>query len=720
LAGVVSFIRELRRRKVFRGAALYVVGAWVVLQVADVVAEPAGLPTWTLTALLYVAAIGFPVAVFLGWRYELGEHGLVRTAPARSAEAADLALKHSDYVLIAAFLVIAGLAAWQLLPRVIEEAEESVTIGGDAIVHRNSIAVLPFADYSPNADHSYLSDGLADNVTHVLGQVEGLIVTARTSTQAFRNATASAFEIARELRVAHILEGSVQRSGDKVRVLARLVSSENGSELWSRTFDREVSNIFEIQDEIALEVVNALNDVLQQGAPVLKDEYRPDLEAYEQVVLGKRELDKHTVDGAVNAWGHFSKAIEIDPNYAMAYVHKADALNRREDISMAERNEQRRELVARALELDPLSADALLHLALVQRFDNEADKVGPTLQRAIELNPSLADARVVYSQWLFRAGDKDGALEQAKIAADLDPRNERVLTVLAMSYWNVARSEEAIAIMKDLMRQNPANPIAYQGLSRWYMQMGKPGQAMRYTRALLDLDPESGERQRAVCDMHYQLWDEAAAFDCAEAYLARFPDDLDMRKNLIWFRDGPEQAEPLFRQQVEEEPWSAYRKAQYAQFLSSGRRHPEVIDFVEAGFPQLAGDAPIVDDFTSWPARLLAQAYIETGQRDKGLTLLAELERAVERMRKLQGTGWVAGNEDAQIYAMRGEKDRALDALETAVDAGWMFYSFGLPNDPSFDAYKNDPRFLAIVQKLADRLAEERQWYEEHKDDPLY
>jgi TolB-like protein/Tfp pilus assembly protein PilF len=720
LPGAFSIIKELRRRKVFRGAALYLVGAWLVLQVADVVAEPAGLPTWTMTALLYVAAIGFPVALFLGWRYELGEHGLVRTAPAQSADDADLSIKASDYVLIVVFLSVAAFAAWQLVPRAIEQAEESVTIAGDFVVRRNSVAVLPFQDYSPNADHSYLSNGLADNVTHVLGQVEGLLVTARTSAQAFRETTLTAFEIARELRVAHFLEGSVQRQGEEVRVLARLVSSESGSELWSRTYDRSVADIFEIQDEIAVEVVSALNDVLQQDKAVIKEEYRPDLAAYEQVVLGKQELDTHTVDGAMSAWDHFSKAIEIDPDYAMAYVHKADVLNHREDMSVEESNKLRRELIDKALELDPLSADALVHLALVHRFDNEIDKVGPTLERAIELNPSLPDARIAYSYWLFRSGENDGALEQAKIAAELDPRNDRVMMALANAYWSVARSEEAIATLKDLLRQDPSNPSAYQSLSRYYMQMGKPGQAMRYTQALLELDPESKDRQAAVCGMHFQLWDQEALFACNEAYLERYPDDIDVKKNLLWFRDGPEAAEPLFREQIEAEPWFDYRKVQYAHFLSWGRRHAEVIDVLEAAYPQLAGDAPEIDNWSSWPARLLAQAYVETGQRDRGLALLAEVERAVQRMRKLQGSGWVAGNEDAQIYAIRGEKERALDALEAAIDAGWMFFSFGLEDDPSFDAYKDDPRFLEIVQKLRNRLAQERQWYQDHKGDPLF
>ncbi len=713
-------INELRRRKVFRGAALYLVGVWLALQIADVVADPAGLPSWTMTVLLYVATIGFPFAVFFGWRYEFGQHGLVRTAPAQPDHSKDLSIQKSDYVIMVAFVVVASLAAWQFIPGVIQRAEESVTIGGDTTVHLNSIAVLPFEDQSANSDHRYLSDGVSDTITHVLGQVEGLFVTARTSTLVFRERTANILDIARELRVAYVLEGSVQRAGDKVRITARLIESVAGTELWSQQFNRDVSDIFEIQDEIAIEVVNALSDVLKRDTSDVKLEYRPDLNAYEQVVLGRLEFDKHTVAGYMNAWEHFGKAIEIDPGYAIAYVHKAQVLGRRQDLSIEDANKLRRPLVEKALELDPLSADALLELSLVYRFDNEAEKVTPTLQRAIELNPNLVAARVVYSQWLFTGGDKDAALEQARIAAELDPKNERVMTVLAMAYWNVARSEEAIAIMKDLLRQYPANPNSYLGLSRWYIQMGKPGDAMRYTRVLYDLDPESQRRQDAYCQMHYQLWDFEQALSCVEAYLERFPDDLDAKKHMLWFRDGPEAAEPLFKQQIEIEPWSDYRKVQYANFLSWERRHDEVIPVVESAFPQLIGDSLQINDWTSWPGRLLAQAYIESGEKEKGIALLSQIEQAVERMRKLQGTGWVSGIEDAQIYAIRGEKERALNAFEAAVNAGWMFYSYRIENDPSFDAFKHDERFVGIVQKLADRMADERQYYEDHKDEPLF
>lgn len=673
-----------------------------------------------MTVLLYVAVIGFPFAVFLGWRYEITDDGLARTAPVETNDNVDLSLKSSDYVLIILFIAIAGFAGYQLIPQVIEEAEESVTIGGDAVVHRNSIAVLPFQDYSPGGDHSYLSDGLADNVTHVLGQIDGLIVTARTSTQVFRDATSDAFKIARELRVAHILEGSVQRSGEKVRVLARLVSSESGSELWSQTFDREVSDIFAIQDEIALEVVTALNDVLQTNEPVLREEYRPNLAAYEKFILGKQELDKRTVEGARVAYELFDQAIEIDPKYSLAYVYKSQAMGRNEELSIEERNEMRWQLVNRALELDPLSAEALVEQSLAYRFDDESEKVRPTLERAIELNPNLIEARTLYSTWLWLEGEKEAGLEQAEIAAELDPKNEAVLAALAQGYWNMARSEAAIATLRDLLRQNPKNPDPYANLSRWHMQMGKPGEAMRYTQALSALDPENNRFQKAVCDMHAQLWDTESAFACTEQYLERFPDDLDAKKNLIWFRDSPAEAEPIFVQQIEQEPWSMYRKVQYANFLSWERRHAEVIPIVSESFPALVGQPPEINDWTSWPARLLAQAYVETGDREKGLALLDVLEQELIRMRTLQGAGWIAGNEDSQIYAIRGEKDRALDALEAAIDSGWMFFSYGLARDPSFDAWKDDERFLAIVKKLSDRMADERAWYEQHKDDPLY
>ncbi|MCH5378242.1 MAG: hypothetical protein JJ992_30160, partial [Planctomycetes bacterium] len=230
---------ELRRRRVFRGIGFYLVGAWTLLQVAEVVAEPAGLPGWTLTALLYVAVVCFPLAVWVAWRYELTDHGLVRTRAATAAETeADYSLKPSDYVIFVALLSIVVVVAWQGLSGIRSDANEAqMAVDQAAEAEReaieNSVAVLPFSDLSQNADQGFLGDGIADTVLHVLSQVKGLTVSARTSSFAFRNRDLTVEEISRELGVEHVLEGSVQRAGDQIRVIARLIDARNSREILS-------------------------------------------------------------------------------------------------------------------------------------------------------------------------------------------------------------------------------------------------------------------------------------------------------------------------------------------------------------------------------------------------------------------------------------------------------------------------------------------------------
>lgn len=213
---MLGLIRELRRRKVFRGAAIYLVATWAVLQVVDVIGDAAGLPGWTMRVLLYVAVIGFPLAVFLGWRYEFGEHGLVKTKPVDSeTEQEPLAVR--DYVAISVFVAVSVVAGWQIIPPLLEDPPAQPEAREESVISDNSIAVLPFVEIGQGGD-GYLADGLSETLTHVLGQVEGLAVTARTSSLAFKNRSENILDIARALRVAYVVEGSVQQAGSRVQI----------------------------------------------------------------------------------------------------------------------------------------------------------------------------------------------------------------------------------------------------------------------------------------------------------------------------------------------------------------------------------------------------------------------------------------------------------------------------------------------------------------------
>ena len=717
---MLGLIRELRRRKVFRGAAIYLVATWALLQVVDVIGDAAGLPGWTMRVLLYAALIGFPLAVFLGWRYEFGEHGLVRTKPVDS-QAEQQPLTGRDYVAITALVTVSILAGWQIIPPLLDEVPEPAsTARENTVISENSIAVLPFVEIGQGGD-GYLADGLSETLTHVLGQVEGLAVTARTSSLAFKNQSENILEIARTLRVAYVVEGSVQQAGSRVRIIARLIEAIDGTELWSANINKEVDDIFVVQDEISQDVVAALGKVLDLNEEQIVPQYRPVLEAYKELVLGMNAQRNDTMEGIAAARAHFRRAIELDPGYALAYVRLGESIARQPNLPRAEMVKEVRPLVEKALELEPLLAEAHIGLAMMYRFENEADLVEPTLKRAIELNPSLVEAHLMYSSWLTMVHRLDESLEHARIAAELDPQTPETRLRLAAANWNLARSERAIALAKDIVRDYPEFPNGYTVLSRWHMQMGQPGRSMLYTQKLYELDPGNPRRLWGLCDMYWQLWDFEQNLRCYEDYLEQFPSDLEIRKQYAAAQGDYDEAIRIAREHANAEPWSDYRKVQLAFFISLKRDHAGVLEVLGAAFPALLTEEAEINDWTQWPARMAAQALIETGATEQGLALLEKIEAYVAASRKMQGGGWFSGIEDAQIHAIRGDAVAALDALEVAVDNDWSFYSAGLAKDqdPSFDLVIGHPRYEALVDRIRTHMAEERAWYEANRNAPL-
>lgn len=719
-------IRELRRRRVFRAAGFYLVGAWGLLQVGDVIVEPAGLPDWSMTALLYLLVLGFPIAVFLGWRYEFGEHGLVRTAQVsdEAVEAADLHLRPIDYATFGALLLIVGGVIYQVLPSLRSESEATREAAEAArIAQENSVAVLPFIDLSPDADHAYLAAGLSDTVLHLLSQVHGLSVTARTSSFAFKDKGMDVAGIAEALNVGNVLEGSVQRAGDQVRIIARLIDADSGSERWSGNFDRELSGIFEIQDEIAREVVTAMKvTVMDDEQDRLDDSYRPNLEAYEQYVLGRSELLRESARSSEAAQAHFEQAIELDPDYALPYVGLAQAYflqSQTRGRPVMEAVQLSEPLLEQALDLDPLTAEAYGELARIRFMNKDWEAAETYVLRAIELNPSSAEAHHGYGQMLWVQGRKEESLVQTRKAAELDPQSAQIQQALADVLWSLARSEEALGVLRDGVARDPELGSNYERLATYLKRLGRAGESMYYISALHRIEPDNYRWWQLYCEEHAQLWDFDAAIGCFEELIAAFPEPREGRKWLAALQGDFEEAARLGELDVAERPQSWYPKAQLAYYLAQLDQWERIVEMFRDVFPELYQQEPQVTDWSIWPARLIAQGLLETGQQEEADRLLAALRAKVERSRKLQAGGWASGIEDAQIYSLQGETDRALAALARAVDSGWMSYSYTIETDPSLTPIKSDPRYEEIRQRLLDHLARERAWYEEHKDDPL-
>jgi len=484
----VNLIAELKRRNVFRVGLFYVVTAWLIIEVAETVLPLFDVPDGVLRGLIVLLVIGLVPALGLSWIYELTPEGIVRDAGPSAAgpQSSDTSRKLNWATLAVAAVAIGFMAMDRMRPAptvaaptaapasAVAPAPTAATDSADTPepVDTASIAVLPFADLSPTGDQAYFSDGIAEEILNALARVEGLAVASRTSAFQFKGREIGIPEIARALGVRHVLEGSVRKAGDSLRITAQLIDASNDRHLWSETFDRSLTaeNVFQIQDEIAVAITGALGLAMKLGAGQLVSSAgaTDDIDAY-ALYLEARTLyhQRKDLDRADELLG---RALEQDPAFARAWELRAPiptlAIGYGASTETQEDAEARtREYAARALELNPGSSLALATLGKLlfergQYLEGFADWATALdyLERAIDADPNNASAYI----WLGNLLDSTGFLEEALAAYEqclaLEPMyipcvNNRPHVLVALG-----RFEEALAMYRrDLGR----------GLSRW-------------------------------------------------------------------------------------------------------------------------------------------------------------------------------------------------------------------------------------------------------------
>jgi TolB-like protein len=319
---MTSFIYELKRRNVIRVSATYLVVSWLLLQVGDVIFSALKLDDSAQTLLLAMLALGFIPAVIFSWIYELTPDGIKRDSEVGANEAANtLTSKRLNYITITAILILIPMLIWSKSDNAASTKSTEIAVksesGKASEFGGTSIAVLPFQEISSAGDQEYFGDGIAEELLNSLGSTEGLRVAARTSSFKFKNANVDIPEIGLALNVKTVLEGSIRKVGDQVRITAQLINVDDGYHLWSQTYDRKLDNIFAVQDEIALAIVDALKLKLN-----LKKEIRQDIDpqAYDFYLRGRNSARTINKKSQLTAVDFFEKAIAIDPQFADAYA----------------------------------------------------------------------------------------------------------------------------------------------------------------------------------------------------------------------------------------------------------------------------------------------------------------------------------------------------------------------------------------------------------------
>lgn len=463
---------ELKRRRVFRVAIVYLAGGWLLIEVSATIPEALGLPEWILPLVIVLVGLGLPLALGLAWAYDLE----VRAATPGGGAPSRLARGPSP-----------GVAPG--------ERERGVAAGTI-----RSIAVLPFANVSADEDNEYFSDGITEELLSTLSRVGGLRVAARSSVFALKGQDLDPRDVGQRLEVAAVLAGSVRSSQGRLRIAAELVDAGTGYRLWSERYDRQSGDIFAIQEDISRAIADALRIRLLDAAAgtALYRQPTPSLEAYHQYLKGRFHLNRRTRDSLRAGRTAFQRAIEADPTFARAYSGLADTymLLERYGVLPAEESVPEAEAAARrALEIDPELAEAhnsLAYTLMIGYWDwAAADRA---FRRAVELDPSYAAAHHWRGWHLARLGRSDEALVSMQRALELEPLSLIINANLGTIHYFARRYDDAIRQLQATLELNPDFPVAHQWIGRALDRAGRTGEAVEAQRRAVELlpgDPES-------------------------------------------------------------------------------------------------------------------------------------------------------------------------------------------------------------------------------------
>ena len=488
-----NFFVELKRRNVYKVAVAYVVVAWLLIQAASIFLPAFDAPSWVMKFLIVIVVFGCPVVLVLSWAFELTSEGIrleSEVAPNQSIT------RRTGRKIIGITIVLAVLAAGLMLFQIMRSPPSAVTKIAAPVaepIENKSIAVLPFDNLSHDPENAYFSEGIQDEILTRLAKIGDFKVVSRTSTEKYKSSPENLREIARQLGVAHILEGSVQKTTDQVRVNVQLINALNDAHLWAETYDRKLTDIFAVESEIAKTVAENLQAKLNGRAEkVLAARPTENPQAHELYLKGRYFWNKRTTQNLEKAIGFFQQAIDLDPNYALAYAGLGDAHSivpiyagtpPKDDVPKA--------LAAarKAVEIDDSLAEAHTSLANALVMNLPLATAEPEFRRAIELNPNYATAHQWFGECLFGEGRYPEALAELERAHELDPLSLIINASYGMALAGAGRTAEAIDQLHKAIDLEPNLIAAHSMLGQTFEAEGKLSEAIAEYDKVRELAP---------------------------------------------------------------------------------------------------------------------------------------------------------------------------------------------------------------------------------------
>jgi TolB-like protein/Tfp pilus assembly protein PilF len=700
---------KLRRRKVVQWGVAYAAGAWGFLQGVQFLAEAFEWSSRVLKLSTLAFVLGLPVVLVLAWYHgDRGEQRVTRV----------------ELAIVTLLFLIGGGLFWRYhSASEAQVATTTPTASGEPVATiadpRPSIAVLPFDNRSAKQDDTYFVDGIHDDILTQLSKVSGMRVISRTSVEQFRDTKLPIKNIAEQLGVAQILEGGVQRAGDRVRVTVQLIDASTDAHLWAENYDRELTaaNIFAIQSDVATAIAAALKATLTADEKTrLNAIPTQNLEAWEAYQLGKQRMAKRTSEGLAEAEKFFRKSIDLDPKFALAYAGLADTVSlqvaysgKSSEAPLAEADRA----ASKALEFDPNLGEAWAsrgNIAITRAQWADAERF---LRRAIELNPNYAPAH----QWMSFVLRGENRLEEerahAERAVQLDPLSAVVSSNLGYTLEAMGRFDEAAARYRRAIENDGTSTGGFASLAWLYAYaQDRFAEAVPLLERAVALDGGNPSLQADLATVLVDLGDTARADQLVAAILARWPDDEYANAVAIGraaTRGDDAAVERLAGKILAAQPRNSVGLEQLRNLdLQRGDSRAARARYASA-FPEFFGDTvPRIGMERFQVAIDLALVLQGMGELDRAAAVLDASERFMHSLPRLGGLGYEVA--DVQIHALRGDKVKALAALREASTAGWRGPAWRYYRDvePNLDSIRDEPEFKAVFADIERDMARQR------------
>ena len=728
----MSIFDELKRRNVFKVAAAYIIVGWLIMQAGDTLAPALHLPEWVNSLLAFFLILGFPLAMFFAWAFEMTPEGIKKEKDVdRSKSITQVTGQKLNNVIIG-ILVLAlayfAIDKFVLQPQV---GTEPSIAAGDAIIEEKakeqSIAVLPFVDMSANSDNEYFSDGLSEELLNILSKIKELRVAGRTSSFAFKGKDEDLRSIGEKLNVVSILEGSVRKDDqrNRVRITVQLINVEDGYHLWSETYDRNLDDIFAIQDEIAHKVAQALRiTLLGEDESRLEQVANTDIDAYDLYLKALQDVNEGGFVSLDRAVTGFQQVLALDPSYIPARIGLVKAWTQLANtgaISQQQALSRGMPVVEQILAEQPQNSAARVQMAILKVFEGDKEAAESEFRRALDDDPRNALALTDYGRFLFDNGHVEQGMELINAALEIEPYAVLVLWDQCQTHAFLQRVETALAACRRIQEIAPESPMGWYGWGLTYLFSGDFARAVKNFVEAIERDPGDYEMFAGMTRFWILLGDAEQAEQWqtrAEATGAGQPLPIWSRLLLLKYREQHDLARDLagkaLAQKLENRHGSefTFRQTLAFELARDGDYQAALAPFQDA-FPwafepqlvlpadlprqsadiiQIAALLKLADPSSDRPEQLLEAAESVTDQLPpQWLVFAADLNRA-------------------GIATVRGDFDSALHWLNNAWDKRWRTdWRNILLDDIVFSQLKNEPGYKELVARFEADMDQQRE-----------